>query len=1454
MRDHRSVSVVLLLIVLVGLRPLPAEAQSCLAPAGSTTGWWMGDGTAIDNWGSRSATLHNGAGYAGGQVSSAFALDGVDDFVSVADDPALDLGTGPFGFNFWVRLDDPSTNQVLIEKYVASASPSGWSLSWRADIGRWRFEWAGGSFQSGSTTLTPGVWYHIAVVRNGSQCGLWVNDTMVAGTASFSGNLDTSASLKLGHRGSPADTPGSTDNSGQWLDGGIDEVIYTVGAVQTGGMGLLISDIYNAGSLGVCAPTSVCADSRLDLGELCDDGNLVDEDGCQHDCTWSCGNGVIAGSETCDDGNRTSGDGCDISCQPTGCGSGVVTGGEVCDDGNVADGDGCDGNCTPTGCRNGIVTAGEICDDGNLESGDGCDFNCTPTGCGNEVVTAGEACDDGNADDTDDCANDCTRNCGNGVPNGTEQCDDGNLDDDPCDGNCMWTVCGNGYTQASELCDDGNLDEGDGCDSNCTPTGCGNGILTSGELCEDGNLTDGDGCESDCTLSCGNGVVTGSEQCDDGNVLGGDGCSASCIIEYCGDGQVHGAETCDDGNPVDGDGCDSNCQPTGCPNGVVSAGEICDDGNGGNGDGCDSNCTPTGCGNGIRTSGEECDDGNVTDKDGCEGTCALSSGILDPSFDLDGIVQGGDMFEYRPLRVGLQSDGSVVAAYTDGLILPRQFTLARYASDGSLDASFGAGGVVHTAIGVADAVVSAVAVQSDDRIVVAGVSNDGAGARVAVVRYLPDGDLDPSFAGGGVLVVNAGPVGVDVRDVALGAGNSILVAGGDDIGRLLLVRILSGGTVDTVFGDAGLVVDGRVYMGTSSASVAVQPDGRIVAVAGGYESYGGDPEDIVVLRYLDDGSADADFGVDGMSVVNCRSEDPVALALQNDGKIVLAAQYQIPNPSGGARQAFGTFRLNDNGSLDASYGSDGISVIDAGAGFEQSINGVAIDPATGVITGVGRIWGFGAPEEVTITRFRSDGTPDPGLFGRGWVKMALGYESVAATDLLLQPDGKAVLALETAGPGPDRRIALARLRVGTCGDGWAQTMDGEQCDDGNETDGDGCEDDCTRTPVVEAVGAGGTVSTDALSEGATPSAPVQTDVTSPNAGTVTIATPPVVQEPEGLTVVGVQLQIEAPPASWEAPLAITLVVDASAIPPGVAPDRIEVTRNGAVVEDCAGASGVASPDPCVESRDVLGDGDAQITVLTSLASLWSMVVRGLVPGEQECIEGIGKDIALVAKAQGKENAACLRGASKGQVADVEACQLADVKGKVESKMQKTTETAAELCAPAPPFGFMDAGTATTGARGAVADLVAAALGTDADAAVATSKYGAACQSAVVKEMQKIFDAETKAYLACVKDPVAAGAADAVIRAAQLAGCLGIVAEDAGGKLAKAVAKLAKAIESKCYGNAAELLPGPCGGASAVAACLADRVDCAVCKAFDAAHALGADCDQFDNGLSDVSCE
>ncbi len=112
-------------------------------------------------------------------------------------------------------------------------------------------------------------------------------------------------------------------------------------------------------------PAFVAAPGEVDLdGAPRVNGPAVDAGA---DETTICGNGVQEPTEACDDGNLVDGDGCDSNCTPTGCGNGVVTAGEACDDGNVAGGDCCDATCA-------YEAAGASCDDGDpCSTGDACD-------------------------------------------------------------------------------------------------------------------------------------------------------------------------------------------------------------------------------------------------------------------------------------------------------------------------------------------------------------------------------------------------------------------------------------------------------------------------------------------------------------------------------------------------------------------------------------------------------------------------------------------------------------------------------------------------------------------------------------------------------------------------------------------------------------------------------------------------------------------------------------------------------------------------------------------------------------------------------------------------------------------------------------------------------------------------------------------------------------------------
>jgi hypothetical protein len=142
----------------------------------------------------------------------------------------------------------------------------------------------------------------------------------------------------------------------------------------------------------------------------------------------------------------------------------------------------------------------------------------------------------------------------------------------------------------------------------------------------------------------------------------------------------------------------------------------------------------------------------------------------------------------------------------------------------------------------------------------------------------------------------------------------------------------------------------------------------------------------------------------------------------------------------------------------------------------------------------------------------------------------------------------------------------------------------------------------TTSGTVEA---GTTVTTDPGNNGATATAPLMTALTTPNQGDVSITAGPSGSPPSGYDLIGQQVVISAPPATVADPLRLVFRIDGTAIPPGTQIGDVVVLRNGSPAGAACAGDGTARPDPCVDSRQVVGD-DFELTVLTSHASTWNL--------------------------------------------------------------------------------------------------------------------------------------------------------------------------------------------------------------------------------------------------------
>ncbi len=303
----------------------------------------------------------------------------------------------------------------------------------------------------------------------------------------------------------------------------------------------------------------------------------------------------------------------------------------------------------------------------------------------------------------------------------------------------------------------------------------------------------------------------------------------------------------------------------------------------------------------------------------------LSSGALDPSFGEGGAspkVTFGNGQEIRTLAT--EPDGDLIGA---GFVNESWMLVVRYRPDGSLDPSFGDGGVVKTPLfgfvgGARDVVVL-----PGGRILAAGYSYNRFHQWHAVaLAYRPDGTLDRHF-GGGDGIVNYETLGREVIrfDAAAVLPDRHILLLGDVGGRLFLVQLNQAGEPDRSFGRKGLIyydLDGSPFCSCSEAAgLAVDRRGRPVLAA-----TTGD-RDTVVMRLLPNGRRDRSFGEEGVvrRTLGTRlgAEDVV---VQRNGKIAVPGFYNAPG--GEARVA--VLRLLPDGRPDPTFGRRGLYTHDFG--------------------------------------------------------------------------------------------------------------------------------------------------------------------------------------------------------------------------------------------------------------------------------------------------------------------------------------------------------------------------------------------------------------------------------------------------------------------------------------------------------------------------------------------
>ena len=388
-----------------------------------------------------------------------------------------------------------------------------------------------------------------------------------------------------------------------------------------------------------------------------------------------------------------------------------------------------------------------------------------------------------------------------------------------------------------------------------------------------------------------------------------------------------------------------------------------------------------------------------------------ADGDLDITFGDGGIVTTPKAEEntYESGKaLAFQPDGKIIVVGTTYRYIPgdqiQHFQVVRYNADGSLDNSFGVGGKVNNEFTSYRDAAFSVALQNDRKIVVAGTFIDirSGNSYIGLVRYNENGSLDEEFGVGGIVktVVVDESTG---NSVFIQPDDKIVVAGISSLfgnQSFLVARYNSDGSLDEDFDEDGIALTPMSSSGTYVNSAVLQTDGKILVA--GSTTDGRDYETIV--RYNSDGSLDNSFGGDGIVKTEVGlGGKAYSVLVQPDGKIITVGATYSPCCDIGS-----VVRYDENGSLDEEFGVGGIVIVNPPTSY-------AFYQVSGVLQSDGRILvssqiNNDVTDLMALFRINSDGSTDNSFGDDGHIETIVGTEGSGPNFVALQSDGKIVVA------------------------------------------------------------------------------------------------------------------------------------------------------------------------------------------------------------------------------------------------------------------------------------------------------------------------------------------------------------------------------------------------------------------------------------------------------------
>lgn len=323
-------------------------------------------------------------------------------------------------------------------------------------------------------------------------------------------------------------------------------------------------------------------------------------------------------------------------------------------------------------------------------------------------------------------------------------------------------------------------------------------------------------------------------------------------------------------------------------------------------------------------------------------------GQLDPTFGVNGVA----VLEVDTLMMSMADvhvDGDDRILTTGRVFTPDGWDVyvMRRMPDGTPDATFGDMGFVRLDLGSYWDIGTAIVIQPDGRVLVAAeASQNGLGSTVFVVRYQQDGSLDDTFGEGGIAAASPAALGHPYDVAVTGDGAVVVVGTSAYYDEVAVYRFTASGVPDTMFQTNGVLIE-QMFPGTNVVQrVHLQPDGKMLL----YAVYGsGGIYQIAVARLMADGARDTVFGINGVVRPSLGPGDhfPAAIGQQANGAIVVAWTWTaVPD------RMMRFLRLGPDGTLDTGFGANGITTVSTSFRPDK-VNDLVIQPDDAILFGGG---------------------------------------------------------------------------------------------------------------------------------------------------------------------------------------------------------------------------------------------------------------------------------------------------------------------------------------------------------------------------------------------------------------------------------------------------------------------------------------------------------------------